>query len=124
MRYLGSFHELSNSDVLVLGDPTIIPIDPEHDLIAIYDIVNGEDEEKLIRLVGVDEIDRSSVMTYRSVYIHGDRVVKFLRYPFEEEVVIEDLNMESLMKVEGEPIIVPMHTRNLYRFVIFEVLPC
>lgn len=124
MRYLGSFQELSKSNVLVLGDPAIIPVDPEHDLIAIYDVLDGDEEEKLVRLVGVDEIDRSSVMTYRSVYVHGNRIVKFLRYPFEEEVVTEDIDTESLTKVEGEPIIVPMHTRSLYRFVIFEVLPC
>lgn len=122
MRYIGSFKEISN--VLVLGDPTVVPVDPEHDLIAIYDVVGDEEEEKLVRLVGVEGIDRSSVMMYRSVYVHGDRIVKFLRYPFEEEVVIEDLKRESLMRVEGEPIIVPMHTDRLYRFVVLEVVPC
>ena len=120
-RYFGTLHELNKFCIQIVGEPVIIPVDPEHDLIMIYDIVEGESESRrTIKLVGVEEIDRSEAVTYRGIYIRGSKLVKVLR--FENEVEIEDIDLNNLIRVEGKPIIIPLPTREKYRFAIFEIV--
>ena len=125
-RYFGTFRELDKFHARIAGEPVIIPADPESDLIMIYDVIEGEKlpkSTKAVRLVEINEVDKSQAIFYEKIYIKNNKLIKVLRSSGAgERVEVEDLNFANLTKVEGKPIIVPLPTRKKYRFAIFEVV--
>lgn len=122
-RYFGTFRELYRFHVQVAGEPVIIPADPESDLIMIYDVVEGEKlskSMKAVRLVEINEVDKSQAVFYEKIYIKNNKLIKVLRSA-GKNTEVEELDFTSLTKIEGKPIIVPLPTKKKYRFAIFEV---
>ena len=115
-RYFGSIEELDS--IHVSGDPVIIPL--EDDLIMIYDIVEEENGcGKVLRLVGIDEIDKSHPIVYRKTFVDCEnRRVKVPR--MGEEMEVEEL--VNVRRIDGKPIIVPIPSDKKYRFAIFELV--
>ncbi len=115
-RYFGSIKELNS--IHISGEPIVIPL--EDDLIMVYDIVEGKDDcDKILRLVGIDEIDKSHPIVYRKTFVDCEnRRIKIHR--IAEEMEIEETG--EIRKIKGRPIIVPIPSDKKYRFAIFELI--